>query len=95
MFVTIWCCTEAPCLSFDVVTDKLGADREEFPLTCCLVGGTQATRAQANSVIVMKLSNLCKTQKSGDSDDDDDRLVLFYKFLKVVFISPRHLNLDS
>jgi len=65
-------CSEAPCLSFDIIADKLGAGREEFPLTCYLVGGTQASRAQANSVIVMKLTNLCKTQKSGDDDDDDD-----------------------
>jgi len=71
-------CAEAPCLSFDVINDKLGSGREEFPLTCYLVGGTQASRAQANAVIVMKLTNLCKTQKSdnNDEDSDDDRLVL-------------------
>jgi len=68
-------CAEAPCLSFDVVTDALGYSREEFPLTCYLVAGTQASRAQANAVIVMKLSNLCKTQKA-DDDSDDDRLIL-------------------
>ena len=55
------------------MTDDLGDSREEFPLTCYLVGGTQASRAQANCVILMKLTNLCKTQKS---DDDDDRLIL-------------------
>ena len=59
-------------MSFDVVTDMLGSSREEFPLTCYLVGGTQASRAQANSVIVMKLTNLWKMQKSKDDDDDDD-----------------------
>jgi len=69
-------CAEAPCLSFDVVTDALGGSREEFPLTCYLVAGTQASRAQANSVILMKLSNLCKTQKSHDNSDDDDRWTL-------------------
>jgi len=67
---------EAPCLSFDVVSDELGSGREEFPLTCYFVSGTQASRAQANSVIVMKLTNLCKTQRSDDDDDEDDRLIL-------------------
>ena len=84
MYVTICCSAEAPCLSFDVVTDKLAVDREEFPLTCYLVAGTQASRAQANSVIVMKLSNLCKTQKSNDSDDDDDDRLVLYFLLKVI-----------
>jgi len=64
--------TDSPCLSFDIISDSLGNGREEFPLTCYIVGGTQAERAQANCVIVMKLSNLCKTQKSEDDDDDDD-----------------------
>ena len=57
-------------MSFDVVTDALGYSREGFPMTCYIVGGTQAEKAQANCVIVMKLSNLCKTQKNEDSDDD-------------------------
>jgi len=71
--VCVWC-VESPCLSFDVINDELGSSREEFPLSCLLVGGTQARRAQANTVIVMKLTNLCKTQKSNnDEDDDDDR----------------------
>ena len=83
---------EAPCLSFDVITDKLGSSREEFPLTCYLVGGTQASRAQANSVIVMKLTNLCKTQKSAD-DDDDDRSLLqtFVILLETLPIYPLYL----
>ena len=76
-FINLCVYTEAPCLSFDVVTDDHGDGREEFPLTCCLVGGTQASRAQANSVIVMKLTNLCRTQKSKDDDDEeDDRLLM-------------------
>jgi ribosome assembly protein RRB1 len=63
-------------LSFDVLPDNLGSGREEFPLTCYIVGGTQADRAQANCVIVMKLSNLCKTQKSSESDEEEsDRFV--------------------
>jgi len=68
--------SDAPCLSFDVLSDNLGLGREEFPLTCYIVGGTQADRAQANCVITMKLSNLCKTQKNSESDEDSDRFVL-------------------
>jgi len=80
-------CAEAPCLSFDVIADQLGSCREEFPLTCYLVGGTQASRAQANSVIVMKLTNLCKTQKSDDNEDDDDDERLILQMLHIYHLS--------
>lgn len=40
--------TGAPCLSFDVVEDKLGNNRETFPLTSYIVAGTQAARAHVN-----------------------------------------------
>lgn len=64
--------TGAPCLSFDVVTDPLGDDRETFPLTAFLVAGTQAARTHVNSVIVMKMSNLHRTSKERGEDDDSD-----------------------
>lgn len=63
--------TGAPCLSFDVIEDDLGDSREDFPLTCYVVAGTQAERAHTNDVIVLKMSNLCKTDEE-DSDDDSD-----------------------
>ena len=66
----------APCLSFDVIPDSLGDKREEFPLTCYLVAGTQAKRTNANNIIVMKMSNLHKTvkeeQKEKDEEESDD-----------------------
>lgn len=40
--------TGAPCLSFDVITDNLGNDRHEFPMTTYLVAGTQASSAHLN-----------------------------------------------
>lgn len=40
--------TGAPCLSFDIVTDNLGNDRHEFPMTTYLVAGTQASSAHLN-----------------------------------------------
>lgn len=62
----------APCLSFDIIKDKLGNNREEYPLTTYIVAGTQAARTHANSVIVMKMSNLHKNENREDSDDEDD-----------------------
>lgn len=64
--------TGAPCLSFDIIRDSLGDNRETFPCTSYIVAGTQASKVQANHIIVMKLSNLHKTGKEDDDDDDDD-----------------------
>lgn len=67
--------TGAPCLSFDVIKDALGEKREDFPLTCYVVCGTQGERGHINHVIVMKMSNLHKTtntQKSEESDEDEE-----------------------
>lgn len=72
--------TGAPCLSFDIVKDKLGS-RSSFPMSSLIVAGTQAQASHINNVIVMKMSNLHRTSKEkeeGDSDlesdmsDDDD-----------------------
>lgn len=65
----------APCLSFDVIKDKLGDNRDQYPLTTYIVAGTQAARTHANNVIVMKMSNLHKTgenEESSDEESDDD-----------------------
>lgn len=64
--------TGAPCLSFDIINDNLGDNREDFPLTAYIVAGTQAAQAHVNSIIVMKLSNLHRTGKEDDDGDDDD-----------------------
>ncbi|GLB35950.1 putative glutamate-rich WD [Lyophyllum shimeji] len=70
-----------PCLSFDVLRDSLGDERQRFPATAYLVTGTQADTAKNNEVIVYKLSSLHRTQKDAaedsdaeDDDDDDDHL---------------------
>ncbi|KAI5645503.1 WD domain, g-beta repeat domain-containing protein [Phthorimaea operculella] len=44
--------TGAPCLSFDIVTDNLGSNRDQFPMTAYLVAGTQASSAQLNNVLM-------------------------------------------
>lgn len=60
----------APCLSFDIIQDSLGDNRDTFPLTTYIVAGTQAARTHANNVIVMKMTNLHKTGE--DSEDEDE-----------------------
>lgn len=40
--------TGAPCLSFDIVPDNLGNDRQQFPMSSYLVAGTQASSAHLN-----------------------------------------------
>lgn len=62
-----------PCLSFDVLRDSLGDNRQTYPATTYVVTGTQADVSSKNEVLVMKMSRMCKTQKDdGDSDNDDD-----------------------
>lgn len=40
--------TGAPCLSFDIVRDQLGENRDAFPQSCYIVAGTQAAKAHVN-----------------------------------------------
>ena len=53
---------EWPCLSFDILPDKLGAERTAFPATVFMVAGTQADKPSNNKVMVMKVSDLHRTQ---------------------------------
>ena len=52
-----------PCLSFDVLRDGLGDERQRFPATAYIVSGTQADIAKNNELSVYKMSSLHKTQK--------------------------------
>lgn len=54
-----------PCLSFDTLRDNLGDERSRFPATCYVAAGTQADVAKNNEVLVMKMSQLHRTQKDG------------------------------
>lgn len=40
--------TGAPCLSFDILSDALGENRESFPMTSYIVAGTQAAKTHVN-----------------------------------------------
>jgi len=65
--------TPWPCLSFDILRDNLGNDRNVYPATMYTVAGTQAQslRAKDNQMMVMKLSGLGKMESDQDSDSDD------------------------
>ena len=52
-----------PCLSFDVLRDNLGDERQRFPATAYIVAGTQADVAKNNEITVYKMSSLQRTQK--------------------------------
>lgn len=64
--------TSSPCLSFDILHDSLGDNRETFPLSAYLVAGTQAPKSHVNHIIVMKLSNLYKTNTDDKEEDNDE-----------------------
>ena len=79
---------EWPCLSFDIVRDGLGEQRDRFPLTMYAVAGTQADTTQPgvqNSLLVLKMSQLNRTQHDSDdeadsvSDEDEGDAVLEHK----------------
>ena len=53
-----------PCLSFDVLRDNLGDERQRFPATAFIVAGTQADAAKNNEITVYKMSSLHKTQRN-------------------------------
>ncbi|KAI8146103.1 WD40-repeat-containing domain protein [Fennellomyces sp. T-0311] len=61
----------APFLSFDILQDSLGEERKNFPATAYVAAGTSVPGVRDNEVLVMKLSQLHKTQQE-DSDDEDD-----------------------
>lgn len=63
--------TGAPCLSFDILRDHLGDNRDSYPLSAFIVAGTQAARTHVNNVMVIKMSNLNKTGENEDDDDDE------------------------
>ncbi|KAG0191013.1 ribosome biosynthesis protein rrb1 [Apophysomyces sp. BC1034] len=54
-----------PFLSFDVLRDGLGDERRNFPATAYVAAGTSVPGVRDNEVLVMKMSNLHKTQNEG------------------------------
>ncbi|KAN0067365.1 WD40-repeat-containing domain protein [Elaphomyces granulatus] len=66
--------TPWPCLSFDIVRDTLGDDRNIFPATIYAIAGTQAdaNRPRENELMVLKLSGLGRMEREGETDSDGD-----------------------
>ncbi|KIJ65038.1 hypothetical protein HYDPIDRAFT_89267 [Hydnomerulius pinastri MD-312] len=60
-----------PCLSFDVLRDSLGDERQRYPAVAYVVAGTQADAASKNELSIYKMSSLHRTQKDGDDNDSD------------------------
>ena len=54
-----------PCLSFDVLRDSQGDERQRYPASAYIVAGTQADVAKHNQIRVYKMSSLHRTQKDG------------------------------
>lgn len=54
-----------PCLSFDILRDNLGDERQRYPATAYVVTGTQAETMKDNEIVVHKMSSLHRTQKDG------------------------------
>lgn len=64
--------SEWPCLSFDVLRDSNGYERQRFPYSLYLAGGTQADKDSNNKVGAMRLSNLTKMELDDDDPDNED-----------------------
>ncbi|KAF3926297.1 Coronin-1C [Dactylellina cionopaga] len=65
--------TKWPCLSFDILPDRLGDNRQTYPATVYLVTGTQASKPKDNEITIMKLSGLSRMKQDPlDSEDEDE-----------------------
>ncbi len=80
---------EWPCLSFDVIPDKLGMQRTkvernlflyscfQFPMTAYIAAGTQADTTDNNKIIIMKLTQLVRTKGDDDSGKHKPIFLMF------------------
>jgi ribosome assembly protein RRB1 len=66
--------TTWPCLSFDIIKDKLGDQRKSYPATVYAVAGTQAEgmRPNENEILVLKMSSLSRMNRPEQEEEDDD-----------------------
>lgn len=61
-----------PCLTLDILPDKLGNERRTYPASVYLTTATQASRGKDNELITMKLSSLAKTLVKEEDDEEAD-----------------------
>lgn len=56
---------DSSCFSVDILRDNLGYERHRLPTSAYIVAGTQDNRPQDNSIKVIKMSSLYRTQTHG------------------------------
>jgi ribosome assembly protein RRB1 len=61
---------EWPCLSFDLLRDNLGENRQRYPHSLQAVIGTQADDPSRNHLTVLKLSDLARMPQDADNEED-------------------------
>ncbi|CAG0920058.1 unnamed protein product [Notodromas monacha] len=61
----------SPCLSFDIVRDSMGEKRVTYPMSACIVAGTQADHQHDNNLLLLKLGNMHQTEESLKKRDDE------------------------
>jgi ribosome assembly protein RRB1 len=59
-----------PCLSFDIFPDALGSGRSRYPHTAYIVAGSSVSGGEKNALYFAKLSDMFRTQRDNDSDDE-------------------------
>ncbi|SCV05226.1 LANO_0H02828g1_1 [Lachancea nothofagi CBS 11611] len=61
-----------PCLTLDIIPDRLGSERRNYPQSLLMTTATQATKKKDNELLCLKLSQLSKTLVKDDNNDEDD-----------------------
>lgn len=72
-----------PCLSFDVLRDDEGDQRQRFPATAWIVAGSQADATKKNELSVFKMMQLHKTQKDGGAPSALELLAIYIWFAHI------------
>ncbi|KPA81134.1 hypothetical protein ABB37_04481 [Leptomonas pyrrhocoris] len=63
--------TEYPCLSFDIVKDNKD-NHTRYPLSTLLVCGTQADENARNELLLLHITNMCRTKFDVASDNESE-----------------------
>lgn len=61
-----------PCMTLDIIPDRLGSERRSFPQSLLVATATQASKKKDNELLLLKLSQLSKTLLNEEEDDDDE-----------------------
>ncbi|SCU96875.1 LAME_0F17744g1_1 [Lachancea meyersii CBS 8951] len=61
-----------PCMTLDIVPDRLGSERRNYPQSLLMTTATQASKKKDNELMCLKLSQLSKTLVKDDAENSDD-----------------------